>query len=72
MTDTPPFNIRSEHRSGISRAAEWHDRMSKIFRTAIDERRPHGITYGEHLLRAEWHEGAAKEMRRLVQPTQGV
>lgn len=61
-----PFKILPIHRQGIVRAAEWHDRQSKIFRNAVAERLKYKIGHGEMLWRAEEHEDAARELRELL------
>ncbi len=69
MKTRRPFTIRQQHRAGIKRAAEWHDRMEGMLRDAIADRVEHGFNiYGELLWRAEEHERSAQAMRELLKP----
>ena len=68
MKKLRPFKIASSQRSGIKRAAQWHDRQATIFRDAIADRLKWAPMIGqwEHLCHAEHHESAARELRQFL------
>ncbi len=66
MKRSRPFIVSAPHRAGVLRAAQWHDKMARIFRNAVEDRKKYQLQFGEMVSKMEEHESNAQQLRELA------